>query len=89
VDALIAACASGDLDALLALLDPSVMGWADLGGMLAAVSQPNIGREMVAQQVMRFFGSESGTVLVARDVNGEPGILAFHEGEVRASWLST
>ncbi len=84
VDAFIAACAGGDLQALLPLLDPSVVGWADVGGMLAAVSQPNVGREKVAQTIMKFFGAPSGTTMTARDVNGEPGIIAFRDGAVAA-----
>src|SRR5712664_3646536 len=68
VDAFIAACASGDMDTLLPLLDASVMGWADLGGgrTLPGVSRPNVGREMVAERVMRFFGAASGNTLVAQ-----------------------
>ncbi len=84
VDAFIAACAGGDVQRLLPLLDPSVVGWADVGGMLAAVRQPNVGREKVAQQVMKFFGAASGATLTARDVNGEPGIIAFRHGAVTA-----
>ena len=84
LDAFIAACAGGDLHALLPLLDPSVVGWADVGGTLAAVSQPNVGREKVAQQLMRFFGAPSGATLTAREINGEPGIVAFREGDAAA-----
>jgi hypothetical protein len=84
VDAFIAACAGGDLQALLPLLDPSVLGWADIGRTLPAVSQPNVGRERVAQQVMKFFGAPSGTTMTAREVNGEPGIIAFRDGAVAA-----
>ncbi len=80
VDAFIGACAGGNLKALLPLLDPAVVGWADVGGTLAAVSQPNVGREKVAQQVMRFFGAPSGAILAAREINGEPGIIAFRGG---------
>src|SRR2546425_4744867 len=83
VDAFIAACAGGDLKALLPLLDPSVVGWADVGGTLAVVSQPNIGRETVAPQVMRFFG-DPATTLIAREINGEPGIIALRNGVVAA-----
>lgn len=83
VDAFIAACAGGELRALLPLLDPSVIGWADVGGTLAVVSQPNVGRETVAQQVMRFFG-DPGTTLTAREINGEPGIVALRNGVVAA-----
>jgi RNA polymerase sigma-70 factor (ECF subfamily) len=84
VDAFIAACARGELRALLPLLDPSVIGWADVGGTLAAVSQPNVGREQVARQLMRFFGAPSGTTMMAREINGEPGIVAFRGGAVAA-----
>ena len=84
VDAFIAACAGGDLNALLPLLDPSALGWADVGGTMPAVSQPNLGRETVARQVMRFFGAPSGTTMMVREVNGEPGIIALREGAVAA-----
>jgi RNA polymerase sigma-70 factor (ECF subfamily) len=84
VDGFIAACASGELKALLPLLDPSVVGWADLGGTLPAVSQPNVGLEKVAPSIMRFFGAASGCVLVAHDINGEPSVVAFSEGAVIA-----
>jgi RNA polymerase sigma-70 factor (ECF subfamily) len=84
VDAFTAACAMGELKALLPLLDPSVMGWADLGGVLPAVSQPNVGIEKVAQNVMRFFGAESGNRLVVQEINGEPAVVAFFEGAVVA-----
>jgi RNA polymerase sigma-70 factor (ECF subfamily) len=82
VDAFIAACASGDIEALLPLLDPSVMGWADVGGTLPAVSQPNVGRETVAARVMRFFGAGSGNKLVAQVINSEPSVVAFSDGAV-------
>jgi RNA polymerase sigma-70 factor (ECF subfamily) len=84
VDAFIAACTGGDLQALLPLLDPSVVGWADVGGMLAAVRQPNVGREKVAQQIMKFFGARTGSTMTAREINGEPGIIAFRNGVVAA-----
>ena len=84
VDAFVAACAGGELEDLLRLLDPAVIGWADLGGTLAAVSLPNVGREIVAERTMQFFGAASGTTLVARDVNGEPGVVAFRDGAVQA-----
>src|SRR5579864_9784443 len=82
VDAFIAACAGGDIHALLPLLDPSVMGWADMGGALPAISQPNVGREMVAARVMRFFGAGSGNRLETEVINGEPSVVAYFEGAV-------
>lgn len=82
VDAFITACVSGKVEALLPLLDPSVVGWADVGGTLPAVSQPNVGRDLVAPNVMRFFGAASGRQLVAQVVNGEPSVVAFLDGTV-------
>jgi RNA polymerase sigma-70 factor (ECF subfamily) len=84
IDAFITACSTGDVMALLPLLDPSVMGWADVGGMLPSVSKPTIGSQRVAEGVMRFFRPESGTTLLARNVNGELGIVALRGGSVRA-----
>jgi RNA polymerase sigma-70 factor (ECF subfamily) len=84
VDAFIAACASGDVQQLLPLLDPSVMGWADVGGTLPQVGRPNVGRDQVAAGVMRFFGPGSGSTLMAKDVNGERGVVVLRNGEVAA-----
>jgi RNA polymerase sigma-70 factor (ECF subfamily) len=84
VDAFIAACASGELDKLLSLLDPAVIGWADVGGTLPTIQQPNIGREQVAYGVMTFFGAATGTALTACAINGESGIVAFRDGVVVA-----
>jgi len=82
VDAFIAACAGGDIQALLPLLDPSVMGWADMGGRLPAVSQPNVGRDMVGSRLMKFFGAGSGLQLVAKVINGETSVVALLEDRV-------
>ncbi|HEV3103664.1 MAG TPA: sigma factor-like helix-turn-helix DNA-binding protein, partial [Candidatus Dormibacteraeota bacterium] len=82
VDAFIAACAGGDIKDLLPLLDPSVMGWADMGGRLPAVSQPNVGHEAVGSRIMRFFGAGSGLQLVAKVINGEASVVAFLDDQV-------
>ena len=61
-----------------------VVGWADLGGgrTLPGVSRPNIGRELVAERVMQFFGAASGNRLAAHTINGEPSVVAFVDGSV-------
>jgi RNA polymerase sigma-70 factor (ECF subfamily) len=84
VNAFIAACSGGDLEALLPLLDPAVVGWADVGGMVPTVRRPNIGHDQVVEGLTRFFGPLSGTTLTPHDVNGEPGIIAFRNGDVFA-----
>jgi RNA polymerase sigma-70 factor, ECF subfamily len=84
VQAFIAACASGELKKLLPLLDPAVAGWADVGGLMAPVRQPNIGPGKVGENVMRFFGVASGRTMEMRSINGEPGIVAYSGGELVA-----
>ena len=84
IDAFIAACSSGEMSALLPLLDPAVIGWADVGRMLSSVSAPTVGVQAVAEGVLKFFWPGSGTTLEARSVNGEPGIVAFRNGSVFA-----
>lgn len=84
VDAFIDACASGEVAALLPLLDPSVAGWADVGEGLPSAREPTVGAAAVAEGVMRFLRPASGTTLLARTVNGEPGVIALRRGRVFA-----
>ena len=76
----VAACAGGDLEELMAVLDPDVAGEADIGRPL----EPVTGRENVGRRTLAFFGPSSGTTLVSIPLNGEPGILAFRDGRVFA-----
>jgi len=78
----IAACAGGDVDALMALLDPDVGGDADLGAGLPRVT--GHGREVVATRLLLFFGPQTGATLVSVPVNGEPGIIAIRDRRVVA-----
>lgn len=74
----IAACAGGDLDALMELLDPDVVGEADLGDGYPRPLQA--GRDRVARNLLRFFGASSGVTLVSHPVNGHLGVLAYRGG---------
>jgi RNA polymerase sigma-70 factor (ECF subfamily) len=76
----IAACASGELQALLEVLDPDVVGWADIGVGAGALGQPSVGRDYVAERVLGFFGPASGRTMVLAEVNGDTGIIATHHG---------
>jgi RNA polymerase sigma-70 factor, ECF subfamily len=84
VQGFIAACASGELKKLLPLLDPAVAGWADVGGLMAAVRQPNVGPDKVGDNLMRFFGAPTGRTMEMRSINGEPGIVVYGGGELVA-----
>ena len=73
----IAACAGGNLEDLLAVLDPDVAGHAEIG----IVPHVDVeGRENVAPRVLALFGPQTNATLVSVPVNGEPGILAFRGG---------
>ena len=74
----IAACAGGDLESLLRLLDPNVVGDVDLGPGVRAAA-PIKGHHNVAPNIFSFFGPASGTTLVSQPVNGQPGVLAFRD----------
>jgi len=75
-DGFIAACAGGDLDALLHLLDPEVVGVVDGSGRRFR------GRDIIAANLLRLFGPSTGRVLVSLLIDGAPGILAFDSGEL-------
>lgn len=75
----IAAVENGELQPLLEVLDPQVVGWADLGGGPVPVPQPSSGADQVAPRVLALFGRTSGAHLVLAEVNGEPGIIAAYK----------
>lgn len=78
----IAAAASGEMAALMEVLDPAVAGWADLGGTNERVREPVSGRDAVAERILRIF---SGAVTLAPVmVNGEPGVIAVRDQAVTA-----
>jgi RNA polymerase sigma-70 factor (ECF subfamily) len=82
----IAACAGGDLEELLTLLDPDVAGEAQIGTAAPVVVS---GREKVGPRLLAFFGPQTHTTLVSVPVNGEPGILASRDGSVFALTVLT
>src|SRR5437764_193061 len=74
----IAACAGGDLEGLMKVLDPDVVGQADT---VIGVRPPVVGKRNVARNALSFFGPDSRMVLVSVPVNGQPGIIAFRDGQ--------
>jgi RNA polymerase sigma-70 factor (ECF subfamily) len=67
----------GDLDALLAVLDPQVVWRSDGGGIVNAARKPLVGAQRVAQFAGRLCrGFDPGTMrLLPYEVNGAPGLL--------------
>jgi RNA polymerase sigma-70 factor (ECF subfamily) len=60
---------------LLELLDPDVVGEVDLG--LTDFRPLQVGRDLVAGNLLRFFGTRSGIALVPHPLDGKAGALAF------------
>lgn len=84
-DAFIAACASGDLEALTAVLDPTVWG---VGRLLTEAAPPQInhGPHDVAVNLLRYLGP--GTTLVSRPAPS-PTVLAFDHRRMFAEVVLT
>ncbi|MDQ3678145.1 MAG: RNA polymerase sigma factor SigJ [Actinomycetota bacterium] len=76
VEAFAAAAGDGDVDALLAVLDPEVVMRSDGGGQVNAARKPLIGADRVSRAVAalgRKFAA--GMIIRTVDVNGQPGLL--------------
>ncbi|MGI9611322.1 MAG: RNA polymerase sigma factor SigJ [Acidimicrobiales bacterium] len=72
------ACAGGELEPLLELLDPAVVGDFDSGGTITGAPLRAIdGAETVARTLVRSFRSQEIQFDVT-DVNGEPGVVVRH-----------
>jgi RNA polymerase sigma-70 factor (ECF subfamily) len=78
----IAACAGGDMNDLMSVLDPDVVGEATLvgHGPLARV----VGRDAVARRTLVLFGPGTNRLLIPVPVERAPGIVVFDHGRVLA-----
>jgi RNA polymerase sigma-70 factor (ECF subfamily) len=76
----IAACSTGDLAGLLAILDPDVDGVADVGGSVGVVTVT--GPADVAAAALRYLGPDSATTLLSLPADQEAGVVAVRRGRV-------
>jgi RNA polymerase sigma-70 factor (ECF subfamily) len=79
----IEASSNGDMDALMQVLDPDVVGWTDTGGAVGAPREPVAGRLRVVKALLAFLRNQNVT-LAPMAVNGEPGAIAYSGGEILA-----
>jgi RNA polymerase sigma-70 factor (ECF subfamily) len=79
----IAACAGGDITALMRLLDPDVVGDVDLGPDGPAQLALR-GSQVLSRSLIGFFGPQTGTTLVSQPINGQPGLIAFRDRQLAA-----
>jgi RNA polymerase sigma-70 factor, ECF subfamily len=78
----IAACAGGDLQALMDVLDPNVAGVATLLGRGPIVEAEGAGE--VAARILVLFGPRTDSVLVPIPLDDGQGLIAFRWGRVVA-----
>ncbi|MGV9310602.1 RNA polymerase sigma factor SigJ [Streptomyces sp. NPDC003691] len=73
---------AGDIEALVALLDPDATMTADGGGLAGAVRRPVEGGERIAGYLLQLAAGARAPVLRERTVNGRPGLVAEYDGTV-------
>ncbi|MFI9816820.1 RNA polymerase sigma-70 factor [Saccharothrix variisporea] len=76
-DRFIAACAGGDLNAVMELLAPDVTAWSDGGGKVTAALRPLHGPDHVARWFLGVLAKpqSAGIALEPTTINGELGVL--------------
>ncbi|WP_280478929.1 RNA polymerase sigma factor SigJ [Nocardia asiatica] len=67
---------TGDIEALIGLLDPAAIATADSGGLAPAFLDPIAGGERIARAWLEIATYAPTVTLVERTVNGQPGLIA-------------
>jgi RNA polymerase sigma-70 factor (ECF subfamily) len=78
----IEACAGGDINALMEVLDPDVVGEATVFGFGPLLASE--GRPVIAQRLLGLFGPGTDTALIPMTVERQPGVIAFAHRRVAA-----
>ncbi|MEU0483755.1 RNA polymerase sigma factor SigJ [Streptosporangium sp. NPDC006013] len=69
-----------DINALIGLLDPDATATADGGGVVGAVLRPIEGAEQIVRSLLNLAGRLRNLTILERTVNGQPGLIAQHDG---------
>ena len=70
-----------DISALIALLDPDATAIADGGGLATTFLHPIEGAEQIARAWVEIARQAPGLTLLESTVNGQPGLVAQHDGK--------
>jgi RNA polymerase sigma-70 factor (ECF subfamily) len=90
VHAFVAACASADLEALLAILSPDVVAIGDGGGVARAPRRPVHGPDKVARLMLGITAKASPDLAYGLEmINGRIGIVARQDGRTVAAMSFT
>jgi RNA polymerase sigma factor (sigma-70 family) len=73
-----------DISALIQVLDPAATVIADGGGVVPASLRPIEGAERIALYLVELANRAGALRLLERNVNGQPGLVAKHEGVTEA-----
>jgi len=71
---------SMDINTLVGLLDPDAIVIADGGGVVPASLTPIEGAARIAEYLVQLAKAAGSLTLVERNVNGQPGLVAEHDG---------
>jgi RNA polymerase sigma factor (sigma-70 family) len=71
---------AGNIHALISLLDPNATAIADSGGLATALPHPAVGREQIVRAFVDLADTLSNLTILERTVNGQPGLIAQHNG---------
>jgi RNA polymerase sigma-70 factor (ECF subfamily) len=78
----IEACAGGDINALMEVLDPDVVGEATIFGFGSLLASQ--GRPVIAQRLLGLFGPGTDSALIPMTVEHHPGVIALVHRRVAA-----
>ncbi|MFF1412561.1 RNA polymerase sigma-70 factor [Streptomyces sp. NPDC058289] len=83
----LAACAGGDLNAVMELLAPEVTAWSDGGGKVTAARRPLYGADHVARWLLGMLAKPSlqAVTLESARVNGEESVVFVYGGAACAA----
>ncbi|TSD40200.1 sigma-70 family RNA polymerase sigma factor [Rhodococcus sp. KBS0724] len=84
VEAFQAAAISGNVDALLTILDPQVVLTSDGGGVVSAARRPVSGADKVSRFIVGLRNKVTQLDIRIMDINGLPGLVMLHAGNVTA-----
>ncbi|MEV6866520.1 RNA polymerase sigma factor SigJ [Streptosporangium subroseum] len=71
---------SGDIDALISLLDPDATVISDGGGLVRTALHPIEGAERIVRSLVRLEGRLRNLTILECTVNGQPGLIAQQDG---------